>query len=93
MSQTGLHDSSGKQTWGENTASEIEEMLVAVVSNGRSVQDVPDIHQMRKQRDRDLERLDSEVKRLVAPCLYRVLFTDRLWQLRQGLTESLKVGL
>lgn len=69
--------------------SEIEPLLVDVIVDGRNVYEQPSIEQMRTFRDRDLERLDSGVKRIMFPHIYHVSLTQRLWDLKQELVRDL----
>jgi len=64
---------------------EAEPLLVDVIQDGRRVIDPPSIEDMRRLKDRDLERLDPGVKRLVNPHIYHVSLTKRLWDLKQDL--------
>jgi nicotinate phosphoribosyltransferase len=72
-----------------NSISEIEPLLVDVLLEGRLVYDLPSIEEMRSLRDRDLERLDSGVKRIMFPHIYHVSLTGRLWELKQALIREL----
>jgi nicotinate phosphoribosyltransferase len=47
----------------------------------------PSIDEMRALRDRDLERLDPGVKRIMFPHIYHVSLTQRLWDLKQDLMK------
>ena len=69
--------------------SEIEPLLVDVLAEGSLVYDLPSIAGMRALRDRDLERLDSGVKRIMFPHIYHVSLTERLWELKQDLVRDL----
>lgn len=69
--------------------SEIEPLLVDVMVDGNIVYEQPSIEQMRALRDRDLERLDSGVKRIMFPHIYHVSLTKRLWDLKQELVQDL----
>jgi nicotinate phosphoribosyltransferase len=67
---------------------EIEPLLVEVVRDGVPVGPLPDLAEIRKQRDRDLERLDRGVLRLVNPHRYHVSLSPKLWELKQRLIEG-----
>jgi nicotinate phosphoribosyltransferase len=69
--------------------SEIEPLLVDVMVAGKIVYELPSIEDMRALRDRDLERLDSGVKRIMFPHIYHVSLTQRLWDLKQELVRDL----
>jgi nicotinate phosphoribosyltransferase len=69
--------------------SEIEALLVDIMVDGKLVYELPSIDEMRALRDRDLERLDSGVKRIMYPHIYHVSLTQRLWDLKQELISDL----
>jgi len=71
-----------------NDLEEIEPLLVDVLQNGRLVGELPGIDEIRERRDRDLERLDSGVRRLVNPHRYHVSLSEDLWNLKQRLIEE-----
>jgi nicotinate phosphoribosyltransferase len=70
----------------------IEPLLVKVLDAGQLVYDLPPIKELRTQRERDLDRLDPGVKRLVNPHIYHVSLTQRLWELRESLIASARAG-
>jgi nicotinate phosphoribosyltransferase len=78
------------RTLGQDDVSEIEPLLVDVLWEGEPVYDLPSIEEMREHRQVDMERLDPGVKRLVNPHVYHVSLTERLWQLKQELVESVR---
>ncbi|HEX7022514.1 MAG TPA: nicotinate phosphoribosyltransferase [Trueperaceae bacterium] len=65
-----------------------EPLLVDILDEGRRVYDLLGIDEMRRQREADIARLDSGVKRLVNPHIYHVSLTPKLWQLKQELIRS-----
>ncbi|MBI2877331.1 MAG: nicotinate phosphoribosyltransferase [Candidatus Tectomicrobia bacterium] len=67
---------------------EVEPLLVDVIKEGKQVYDLPHIEAMRQRREADLERLDPGVRRLMNPHIYHVSLTQRLWDLKQALIES-----
>ena len=71
-----------------NTISEIETLLVDVIVEGDIVYNLPSLDEMRVIRDRDLERLDPGVKRIMYPHIYHVSLTQRLWDLKQELIKK-----
>jgi nicotinate phosphoribosyltransferase len=71
--------------------SAVEPLLVDILVEGKLVYDLPSIDEMRALRDRDLERLDSGVKRIMFPHIYHVSLTQRLWDLKQELIRELYV--
>ena len=78
------------RTLGQDQVSEIEPLLVDVLRQGESVYDFPSIEEMRERRQKDVERLDSGVKRLINPHIYHVSLTEQLWNLKQGLIKSVR---
>jgi nicotinate phosphoribosyltransferase len=69
---------------------EIEPLLVEVLRDGKLVYELPTIEAMREQRKADIDRLDTGVRRLVNPHIYHVSLTQRLWDLKQNLIESVR---
>ena len=68
--------------------SAVEPLLIDILAEGKLVYDLPDIEGMRAARIADLDRLDPGVKRLVNPHIYHVSLSERLWTLKQRLTQS-----
>jgi nicotinate phosphoribosyltransferase len=68
--------------------SKIEPLLVEVLREGRLVYDMPDLDQIRAQRNSDIERLDPGVRRIMNPHIYHVSLSNRLWELKQELIEE-----
>jgi nicotinate phosphoribosyltransferase len=78
------------RTLARDDVSEIEPLMVDVLKEGELVYDLPSIEEMRERRQADMERLDPGVKRLVNPHIYHVSLTERLWNLKQTLIESVR---
>lgn len=76
------------RTLNASQVSEIEPLLVEILRQGRLVYDLPDVDQMRAQRQADVDRLDSGVRRIMYPHIYHVSLTQELWQLKQNLIAS-----
>ena len=68
----------------------LEPLQVDVLQEGKLVYDLPGIETMREQRERDVARLDSGVKRLVNPHIYHVSLSEKLWTLKSNLIESVR---
>ena len=68
--------------------SDVELLLVDVLDEGKSVYEVPSIEQMRVSREKDIEQLDSGVRRIMYPHIYHVSLTQKLWDLKQDLIKS-----
>jgi nicotinate phosphoribosyltransferase len=67
---------------------EIEPLLVDVLREGELVYDLPSIEEMRHIRQADVRRLDPGVRRLMNPHVYHVSLSQRLWDLKQELIQS-----
>lgn len=72
--------------------SKIEPLLVDVMIEGKQVYESPAIEEMRKLRDADVERLDPGVQRIINPHIYHVSLSGKLWDLKQKLLQTAKVG-
>jgi nicotinate phosphoribosyltransferase len=68
--------------------SQIEPLLVEVLRGGERVASLPTFDEMRAARQRDIERLDSGVRRLINPHTYHVSLSSKLWDLKQDLIKS-----
>jgi nicotinate phosphoribosyltransferase len=66
----------------------IEKLHQIIVKEGKVIYDFPSIDKIRKIRDRDLEFLDSGVKRLINPHRYHVSLSKSLWELKRKLINS-----
>lgn len=78
------------RTLNRDNIAEIEPLLTEVLREGNLVYDLPSIEEMRRQRRADVERLDAGVKRIMNPHIYHVSLTQRLWDMKQNLVESVK---
>jgi nicotinate phosphoribosyltransferase len=68
--------------------SEVEPLLTDILVEGDLVEELPQIHVLQERRQRDLERLDPGVRRLVNPHIYHVSLTPKLWALKKRLIEE-----
>jgi len=68
--------------------SEIEPLHVDVLREGKLVYDLPDIEEMRRRRQHDIDQLDPGVKRLINPHTYHVSISQKLWNLKQELITA-----
>lgn len=82
------HDT--KRSLSQDSLSEIEPIHADIIRDGDIIYDLPSIEQMREAREKDLERLDPGVKRLVKPHRYHVSLTKKLWSLKQQLIHEAK---
>ncbi|NIO16599.1 MAG: nicotinate phosphoribosyltransferase [Deltaproteobacteria bacterium] len=71
----------------------MEPLLVDVMAEGKVVRHMPSIEEMRTLRRSDMERLDPGVKRLVNPHIYHVSLTERLWDLKQEMVQTVKKNI
>jgi nicotinate phosphoribosyltransferase len=72
--------------------SEIEPLHVDVWREGQRTQPKQSIEELRAVCRADLERLDIGVRRLLNPHIYHVSLTEKLWQMKQDLIDSIKNG-
>jgi len=70
--------------------SKAEPLLEKILDQGRLVYKFPSIEHMRLQRERDMDCLDLGIKRIVNPHIYHVSLSEELWNLKQGLIDSVK---
>jgi nicotinate phosphoribosyltransferase len=68
--------------------SEIEPLLIDVLKNGELACELPSIEEMRERRQVDISKLDPGVRRIVKPHIYHVSISERLWDLKQNLIDS-----
>ncbi|MHB1688251.1 MAG: nicotinate phosphoribosyltransferase [Ignavibacteriaceae bacterium] len=70
--------------------SQIEPLLADVLINGKLVYDFPSLNEIRTARQKDLDRLDSGVKRLINPHRYHVSLSPKLYNLKRELINNMK---
>lgn len=70
----------------------IEKLLVPVLSQGRLVYELPDLNTIRSQRQSDVDRLDPGVRRLMFPHIYHVSLSQSLWELKQRVIQETAKG-
>jgi len=71
-----------------NQIAGMEQLLREILQQGKLVYDFPEIEDIRRIRKKDLERLDSGVKRLINPHIYHVSLSENLWNTKRKLIES-----
>lgn len=69
-----------------------ERLLAPVLEHGRRRHDPVPIDELRARHERDVERLDPGVRRLVNPHEYHVSLTPTLWELKQQLIAEARNG-
>ena len=67
--------------------SRVEPLLDEVFVQGRQTIPSPPMEEIRARRREDLDRLDPGVKRMVNPHIYHVSLTQRLLELKQGMSK------
>jgi nicotinate phosphoribosyltransferase len=72
----------------QKSLSGMESLLTPVLEDGRLKSTPPDIESIRQQRDRDLERVDAGVKRIINPHVYHISLSEKLWNLKQQLARQ-----
>lgn len=77
-----------RRSVGQDELADLEPLLVEVLHEGERVGEPATIDEMRERRDRDLERLDPGVRRIVNPHVYHVSLSQRLWELKKSLVEQ-----
>ena len=66
----------------------MEELLQPILVQGRQVYTTPPLEEINRVRKKDLDRLDTGVKRLVNPHIYHVSLTESLWELKKEMTRA-----
>lgn len=68
----------------------IEPLQEVVYEEGRIVHELPDIASIRERRKTDISHLDPGVRRIVNPHIYHVSLTEKLWNLKQDIINSMR---
>ncbi len=77
-----------QRTLKKNLISDMEELLQPILVQGRQVYTTPPLEEINRVRKKDLDRLDTGVKRLVNPHIYHVSLTESLWELKKEMTRA-----
>lgn len=77
---------------GQRDIAGVESLLQVAWSDGKRRTPIPDIEAMRRQRERDLQRLDPGVRRIVNPHTYHVSLTRSLWELKSAISSRVRDG-
>jgi nicotinate phosphoribosyltransferase len=83
-------DEKKRRTLDRKSCSSEEPLLVSILEEGALVYHLPDLEEIRRIRDRDTERLDSGVRRLIVPHRYHVSLSEKLWKLKQQLINGIE---
>lgn len=70
--------------------SRIEPLLVDIIKGGKLVYDFPSMEELREQRNHDIDKLDSGVRRIINPHVYHVSLSQKLWNLKEELVNAFK---
>jgi nicotinate phosphoribosyltransferase len=81
-------DRSKFRTLEKENISQIESLLVEVLTKGKRKMEFPSLEEIRRIREMDISRLDPGVRRLMYPHIYHVSLTERLYKLKQELVAS-----
>lgn len=81
-----------RRVLGRAEIARIEPLLVEVLRDGELVREQASIETMRNRRKEDVRLLHSGVRRLMRPHIYHVSLTQRLWDHKQALIESVASG-
>ncbi len=87
------HEPGTSRTLAEGDISQIEPLLETVLDEGRLIVTLPPLEAMRERAQRDLDRLDAGVRRLLHPHVYHVSLTPKLWTLKQTLIARFKANM
>ncbi len=82
-------DRTKKRVLRKSNISKIEPLLNEIIKDGKLVYNFPSIEELRRLREKDIENLDSGIKRLILPHPYHVSLSQKLWDVKQNLIESL----
>lgn len=82
------NDSAKCRVLEQKDISEIEPLLTQVLNEGKRMNGVSSLDQMRAKRQADVERLDLGVRRIINPHIYHVSLTKNLWELKQRLIQE-----
>jgi len=85
-------DAETHKTLKKSDIREVEPLLMDILKDGKLVCESPAIEKMRNSRQKDINRLDAGVKRLINPHVYHVSLTQKLWDLKQKLIKEEQKG-
>ncbi len=71
-----------------NKVSSIEPLLVDMFLEGKRLDGRPNLEEIRRRRQADVDRLDPGVRRIINPHIYHVSLTQRLYELKRSLISS-----
>jgi nicotinate phosphoribosyltransferase len=82
-------DHTKKRIIRKDNISKIEPLLYDIIVDGKLIYEFPSIEEIRKLKNKDLESLDSGIKRLILPHPYHVSISKKLWDVKQGLIKNI----
>lgn len=79
-----------EHTWKRKTVSDftVEELTTQIYKNGKKVYTSPDVHQIKKHCEKEINRLWDEVKRFEFPHKYYVDLSPKLWNMKDSLLKK-----
>jgi nicotinate phosphoribosyltransferase len=83
-----LTDHTKSRIISKDELSRIEFLLMDVMREGKIVCELPNIEELRRRRQADVEYLDPGVRRIIDPQIYHVSLTQSLWDLKQDLIKN-----
>ncbi|TAK11874.1 MAG: nicotinate phosphoribosyltransferase [Anaerolineae bacterium] len=86
-----LHHPTDEQkyrTLNADSYSRVESLHEPIQHDGQIICEFPDITELRRRREADLDALDPGIKRLLIPHQYHVSVSEPLWELKRSLIES-----
>ncbi len=75
----------------QENISSAEKLHTEILRDGKIIYNFPAIEELREKRIKDIQRLDSGVKRLINPHQYHVSLSDKLWKMKEELISEMKV--
>jgi nicotinate phosphoribosyltransferase len=74
----------------KSKVSHSELLLQPIANNGELRYQFPSLYEIREQRDKDIQKLDAGVLRLINPHVYHVSLTEKLFQTKRDMLQSIQ---
>ncbi|MGE5399151.1 MAG: nicotinate phosphoribosyltransferase [Ignavibacteriales bacterium] len=87
------HSKQSKRIISKEDYSDMEPLLQDILVDGTLINEMPPLEEIRRQRERDLNRLDAGVKRLINPHIYHVSISAQLVKIKQELLNKMKAKI
>jgi nicotinate phosphoribosyltransferase len=84
-------DHTKKRSFAKDQVSMIESLHIEILDEGKLVYDFPTLDEIRSVRQKDIDSLDAGVKRLILPHTYHVSITNKLWDLKHELLQTIRL--